>query len=355
MAPSAVTNHTGVDADGVSAIDTLRQGPRRGSSPCSATSTASAACSTRGWTTARTRGTGLPVYSLYGKNRRPTRRLRRPRRAGLRHPGRRCRFYTYSTTLGYVLEEGRTRHPRRGAGPASDRRRGGRGAGAATTRAESFVAYHPVPVRHGMTFGSTATLFNAERKLDAKLEVVKVENWRRGDLYDRTGLVWRNPSPNMRSLTAALLYPGVGLLETTNLSVGRGTDRPFEQLGAPWIDGRQLAESLNAEELPGVRFVPTRFTPASSVHERKECGGVQIYVTDWSRFESLPTGFAIATDPAEEALPEDWQTRRYNVLLANQAAFDAVEKGQPWRALLKLAEPGRKAFLEVRKRYSLYD
>src|SRR5436305_10358538 len=119
-----------------------------------------------------------------------------------------------------------------------------------------------------------------------------MEGWRRGDLYDRTGLEWVNPSPNLRSLSAALLYPGIGLLETSNLSVGRGTQRPFEWIGAPWLDGRRLAAALRQLDLPGVRFVPLRLTPTASVHQGKECGGVQIIVDDWARFQSVRTGLA---------------------------------------------------------------
>src|SRR5205085_5471222 len=121
---------------------------------------------------------------------------------------------------------------------------------------ESFVGYHRLPVRYGMTLGELARLYNVERKIGADLDVVALQNWRRDLFYDGTGLAWVNPSPNLRSLTEAFLYPGVGLLETTNVSVGRGTDRPFEWVGAPWLDGRRLAAVLTAEQLPGVRFVP---------------------------------------------------------------------------------------------------
>jgi uncharacterized protein YbbC (DUF1343 family) len=219
---------------------------------------------------------------------------------------------------------------------------------------ESFVGYHPLPVRHGMTLGELALLFNRERKVGAELEVVRLEGWRRRDLFDGTGLEWINPSPNMRSLTAALLYPGVGLLETTNVSVGRGTDRPFEQLGAPWIDGRKLAHALNEAGLPGVRFVPVRFTPASSVHAKKACGGVQIFIDDWSRFESLPAGFTIAA-ALRRLYPKEWQTKRYNVLLGNDEVQQALEKGEPAGTLLRLGSAHRRAFLKVRAKYLLYE
>jgi uncharacterized protein YbbC (DUF1343 family)/CubicO group peptidase (beta-lactamase class C family) len=350
-----VTNHTGVNADGASAIDLLHQAPG-----VKLVALFSPEHGIRGLLDERVddgkdEKTGLPIYSLYGKTRRPTKEQLQGIDTlvyDIQDIG--CRFYTYITTLGYVLEEAAKHNvevlvldrpnPIGGVaveGPILDK------------KSESFVAYHPLPVRHGLTVGELALLFNTERKIGAKLSVVKAENWRRGDLFDRTGLVWRNPSPNMRSLTAALLYPGVGLLETTNLSVGRGTDRPFEVLGAPWMDGRKVAEALNVMELPGVRFVPTRFTPASSVHAKKECGGVQIYISDWAKFESLPVGFALA-QTLRQLYPTDWQTKNYNRLLGNAAIFDAVNKGESASALLRLAEPGRKAFLEVRKRYLLY-
>src|SRR5262249_17728791 len=181
-----------------------------------------------------------------------------------------CRFYTYISTLGLLLEAAAEHkvkvvvldrpNPLGGLaveGPVLDAGR------------ESFVAYHRLPVRHGLTVGELALLFNKERKIGADVEVVKVDGWRRGDLYDRTNLTWVNPSPNLRSLNAALTYPGIGLLETTNVSVGRGTERPFEWVGAPWIDGRRLAEALAAEGLPGVRFVPVSLTPSGSVHKGK--------------------------------------------------------------------------------------
>src|SRR5262249_50794951 len=148
----------------------------------------------------------------------------------------------------------------------------------------SFVGWHRLPIRHGLTIGELARLYKAERKLDVELDVVRVEGWRRGDMLDRTGLTWVNPSPNMRCLTAALLYPGIGLLETTNLSVGRGTERPFEWIGAPWIDGNRLASALTRLDLGGVRFVPMRLTPSSSVFKGDSCGVVNIIVDDWARF-----------------------------------------------------------------------
>jgi uncharacterized protein YbbC (DUF1343 family)/CubicO group peptidase (beta-lactamase class C family) len=350
-----VTNHTGLDRSGASSIDLLAKAPGvklvalfspehgiRGE----ADSLVADGKDTR---------TGLPIYSLYGKNRRPT----AEQLAGIdtlvydiQDIG--CRFYSYLTTLGYLLETAAAHklrlvvldrpNPIGGLaveGPLLDRRR------------ESFVGYHPLPVRHGMTLGELASLFNKERKIGADLEVVRVEGWRRGQLFDRTDLVWVNPSPNMRSLAAALLYPGIGLLETTNVSVGRGTDRPFELLGAPWLDGRRLADELAGAGLRGVRFVPARFTPSSSTHAKKACGGVQIYLDDWSRFESLPVGLAVAAS-LRKLYPKEWQVERYNVLLGNAEVHRALRDGESAARLLLRGAAGLKAFREVRRRYLLY-
>jgi uncharacterized protein YbbC (DUF1343 family) len=158
-----------------------------------------------------------------------------------------------------------------------------------------FTGYMPMPIRHGLTLGELARLFNAEKNLGANLTVIPVENWGRDDWFDETGLPWINPSPNMRNLIQATLYPGIGAFEGTNLSVGRGTDTPFEQIGAPWIDGVALADALNARRLPGIRFYPVRFTPASSKYAGEECGGVFMIVTDRAALRPVRVGAEIAS------------------------------------------------------------
>ena len=145
---------------------------------------------------------------------------------------------------------------------------------------ESFTNDGLVPLRHGMTMGELAKLFNGERNINARLQVVPLEGWFRGDWYDSTGLVWINPSPNLRSLTEAALYPGVALIEGTNVSVGRGTDTPFELLGAPWIKAGELAQYLNAREISGVRFVPMSFVPSANPYSGQKCQGVNIILVE---------------------------------------------------------------------------
>jgi len=208
-------------------------------------------------------------------------------------------------------------------------------------------------VRHGMTVGELARLYNGERQLGANLQVVRMEGWHRGNFYDRTGLYWLNPSPNLRSLGETLLYPGIGLLETTNLSVGRGTDRPFEWVGAPWIEGRRLATELAREKLPGIRFVPLRLTPEASVYKGEACDGVHMIVDDWARFQPLSTGLAFAC-VLRKLYPEAWQVDRYDDLLRHGQTLEALKRGVPWQELQTLWQPELRRFAEIRRRYLLY-
>ncbi len=206
-----------------------------------------------------------------------------------------ARFYTYMTTMAYAMEEAAKRkvpvivldrpNPIDGfqiEGPTLDKAQ------------LSFIGYFPMPIRHGMTLGELARLFNAENHIGADLTVVALKNWRREDWFDDTGLPWINPSPNMRNLVQATLYPGIGAIEGTNLSVGRGTDTPFEQVGAPWVDGVKLADLLNARNLPGIRFYPVRFTPASSKFAGEECQGVFMIVTDRVALRPVRLGLELA-------------------------------------------------------------
>jgi uncharacterized protein YbbC (DUF1343 family)/CubicO group peptidase (beta-lactamase class C family) len=351
-----VTNHTGRDRQGRATIDVLH-----GAEGMKLVALFSPEHGIRGeldqsniadTTDAKT---GLPVYSLYGKRRKPDAETLKGIDTlvyDIQDIG--CRFYTFISTLGLVLEAGAEHkvkvvildrpNPIGGLaidGPLTDAGR------------ESFIAYHSLPIRHGMTVGELAKLFVAERKSNVELNVVKCENWRRGELFDRTNLTWVNPSPNMRGLTAALLYPGIGLLETTNISVGRGTERPFEWIGAPWLDGPKLAAALNSTGLPGVRFVPMTLTPASSVHAKKACGGVNIIVDDWSKFDPLKTGLTIAV-ALRDLFPEGWQTERYDRLLVHKATFEAFKAGKSVPELTKAWAGDLRAFRERRKPHLLY-
>ena len=281
-----LTNQTGVDAEGQRTIDVLvhAQGvsleaifsPEHG---------VTGTLDTTDINSSKDATTGVPVYSVYGATdaaRRPSLDVVKNLDAvviDLQDAG--VRFYTYETTLGYFLEAAHKAgievivldrpNPITGSfvqGPVSDAGR------------ENFTNYWTVPVRHGMTMGELAKMFNAERNINARLTVVPMEGWQRGDWFDSTGLAWVNPSPNLRSVTEAALYPGVALIEGTNVSVGRGTDTPFELVGAPWINSRELAAYLNARGIAGVRFVPVTFTPTASNYAGQKCEGVNVVLTE---------------------------------------------------------------------------
>jgi uncharacterized protein YbbC (DUF1343 family) len=264
------------------------------------------------------------------------------------------RFYTYIATLGYVMEEAaRARVPvfvldrpnpiggMEAQGPVADPDK------------LAFTSYHMIPERHGMTMGELARLFNEERKIGCDLRVVEMERWRRAMWFDATGQTWVNPSPNMRSLTQATLYPGVGLLETTNVSVGRGTDTPFEVVGAPWLDGQRLAGVLNERRLPGVRFVPVRFTPRASVFQGEECGGVNLVITDRAQLNPLKTGLEIAV-ALRRLYPAEWQVEKYLRLLVNADTLERLKRGETAEAIMLSWQARLEEFRRARSRVLIY-
>lgn len=300
--------------------------------------------------------TGLLIYSLYGESRRPKPEQLKDLDAlvyDMQDIG--VRFWTYIATLGYVMEEASKArlpifvldrpNPINGSdvdGPIADADK------------LSFTAYHTFPVRHGMTIGELALLFNDARKIGADLRVIKMENWRRAMWFDATGLSWINPSPNMRSLTEAALYPGIGLLETTNLSVGRGTDTPFEIIGAPWLDGPKLAGYLNSRKIAGVRFIPVRFTPKSSVFKDEDCGGVNIVIIDRARFQSVPTGIEIAV-ALHSLFPAVWKIDAYSRLLVNADTLERLKRGEAPADIVRSWTTTLESFNRTRRKHLLYD
>jgi uncharacterized protein YbbC (DUF1343 family) len=218
---------------------------------------------------------------------------------------------------------------------------------------ESFVGCHTIPVRHGMTVGELARMYREERDVKVDLEVVEVESWRRRDYWDATGLTWVNPSPNMRSLAEAVLYPGMGIWETTNISVGRGTDTPFEVLGAPWINGQQLAAELNAAGLKGVRFIPIEFTPGDSKFKGQKCGGINVTITDRGEIDSFAIGLEIACT-LRRLYPLDWNTKRADRLLINEEVYDAILDGADRAEIEAQYRTKLEEFLDRREEFLLY-
>jgi uncharacterized protein YbbC (DUF1343 family)/CubicO group peptidase (beta-lactamase class C family) len=299
--------------------------------------------------------TGLPIVSLYGEKRRPQPEELADLEAlvlDIQDVG--TRFYTYLTTGGYLVEEAaKARIPL----VVLDRPDpiGGVVVEGPTTDPDrlSFTAFHPIPVRYGMTPGEMAIFVNAEKKLGADVRVVKMRGWARELWYDETGLEWINPSPNMRSLAAAALYPGVGLLETTNVSVGRGTDTPFEVLGAPWLDGRRLAQFLNARAIPGVRFSPVHFTPSASVFAGQRCGGIRMDVVDREALRAVSLGIEIAV-ALRDLHPVDWERQNFVRLLANADAMRRLEKGENAPSIIASWQKSLEDFEKRRSKSLLY-
>lgn len=298
---------------------------------------------------------GLKVYSLYGETRRPTDEML----AGvdtlvydIQDIG--TRFYTYPATMGYALEEAAKRKLKFVVLDRPNPITGTRVFGPLNDRDGEFTAYHKVPLVHGMTMGELARMVNEERNIHADLEVVKVEGWRRGAWFDATLLPWVNPSPNMRSLTQAALYPAIGLIEACDVSVGRGTDTPFERLGAPWIDGLKLAARLNALPLKGVRFVPFQFTPNASKFKDQVCGGVQVLLTDRDAFDPLETGLAIVWE-LKDLFGENFDIDRVDRLLFGKAVVEAVKTGDAPLGYARLWQKDLEEFVQRRTKYLLYE
>ena len=204
-----------------------------------------------------------------------------------------------------------------------------------------------------MTIGELAKMFNAERGINAKLTVIPMEGWMRGDWFDSTGEVWINPSPNMRSLAEATLYPGIGMIETTNVSVGRGTDTPFELVGAPWIVSQDLARYLNAREIGGVRFVPVYFTPSSSMYAGEKCGGVNVVLVDRNALDAPELGLELAS-ALQKLYPAQFKIAGLDALMVNKSSFDALVAGEDPRRIAESWRDPQEHFKTIRARYLIY-
>jgi uncharacterized protein YbbC (DUF1343 family) len=350
-----ITNQTGIDRDRRSTIDLLAHAPGvklvalfspehgiRGTFDARISSTTDEA-------------TGLPVYSLYGETERPTDAML----AGLdvlvfdiQDAG--VRFYTYITTMGYAMEAAAAHHlafyvldrpdplgGERIEGPVLDRERA------------NFVGYFPMPVRMAMTLGEMAQMFNAEKKIGCELHIIQMRNWRRRMWFSDTGLPWVNPSPNLRSAEAGILYPGLEILQAGGVSVGRGTTRPFELLGAPWTRGEELAAYLNQRAIPGVRFEPEKFTPDSGLYKSELCDGLTMVLTDRSALQALRMGIEIAS-ALEKLYPAKFEAAKMIDLVGNTATIQQLTAGSDPAAIVASWNADLDVFREVRAKYLLY-
>jgi len=350
-----VTNQTGIDLHGRRAIDLIAATPNVRLQAIFSPEHGLMGVSNTDVPHSRDVVTGLPIWSLYGSTKRPTSSMLKDITLlvfDIQDVG--VRYYTYLTTLVYVMEEAAKQripvlvldrpNPINGRvveGPLMDR------------DLQSFTAPHPIPVRTGMTIGEFAKLAAAERKIPVTLTVVPLVGWDRDRWFDETGLPWVNPSPNIRSVTQALLYSGVGLLEATNLSVGRGTDMPFEVIGAPWIEPRGLADALNRQGLRGVRFDPIWFTPTADVYTSISCGGVRMVVTDREAIRPVTVAFALART-LRERHRDQFRPESIQNLLVNRSTMWAFLRGEVLDRLVAWSEVDRTSFLNRRASYLMY-
>lgn len=346
-----VTNHTGRDRLGRSIVDLLHRAPGVQVKVLFSPEHGIRGALDQPVADGVDPATKLPIVSLYGPRRKPT----KDQLKGLdllvfdiQDAG--CRFYTYSSTLGLIMEA----CSEAGVGVMVLDRPNPIGgtvqAGPLTGQGlESFVAFHKVPVRHGLTLGEMARLYAAERHgagkphPEIKLEVIPMKGWKRGLFFDATGIEWVSPSPNLRSIPAALNYPGVGLLEFTNISVGRGTDRPFEWLGAPWMEPHSIIRELKAMGMPGLRFVASSRTPVSSVHARQECRGIDIIVDRLDQVDPLRLGIGLAL-ALRKVHPEIWQVEKMDKLICSKETLEMIKQGQPLETILASFQEGLESF-----------
>jgi uncharacterized protein YbbC (DUF1343 family) len=350
-----ITNHTGIDSQGRRTIDVLAHAPGVKLVAIFSPEHGIAGRVDATVANAREAATGLPIYSLYGETRRPTDAMLQGidtlifdiQDAGVR-------FYTYITTLAYCMEEAAKHHimffvfdrpdPLGGEmieGPMLDHDR------------LSFTGYFPMPVRYGMTMGELAQMFNAENKIGADLHVFGMRNWNRSETYDQTGLKWIPPSPSLRSVTAAFLYPGIEILQAGGVSVGRGTDTPFELIGAPWIQGAELTAELNRRVVSGVRFTTTTFTPDEGLYKGQYCLGVSISITDRNALQSMRMGLEIAA-ALHRLYPQQFHLEKIIELLGSQATLERLQRGDAPAQIVAGWSADLDKFRAMRENYLLY-
>ena len=350
-----ITNHTGIARDGRTNIDLLAHAPDVRLVALFSPEHGLGGTADEPVHSAHDSATGLPIFSLYGDTRRPTDDMLRGLDAlvfDIQDAG--VRFYTYMTTMAYCLEEAAKHHltfyvldrpdPLGGIdveGPVLDLDR------------LNFVGYFRMPIRHGMTAGELAQMFNAENHIGAELRVIPMQDWRRSDLYESTGLAWIPPSPNLRSLDDASLYPGVELLQAGGVSVGRGTARPFELVGAPWVHGSDLAAYLNARHIPAVHFVPTRFTPRSGTYKDHECEGVSLVVYDRASVFPILLGIELA-EAFAKLYPKNFDLKGMIELVGSAATIARMEKGDAPSNIVLGWDDEIAAFKTIREKYLLY-
>jgi uncharacterized protein YbbC (DUF1343 family) len=350
-----ITNQTGVDSAGRRTIDVLAHAPGVKLVALFSPEHGIVGRMDAAVPNATDPATGLPIYSLYGETRRPAPEMLANLDTlvfDIQDAG--VRFYTFITTMAYCMEAAAKQHiaffvldrpdPLGGEvieGPMLDRDK------------LSFVGYFPMPVRCAMTLGELAGMFNAENHIEADLHVIAMKNWRRTEFYDQTGLAWISPSPNLRSVRADFLYPGIEILQSAGVSVGRGTNTPFEHFGAPWIRSTDVIAELNRSKIPGVTFAPAQFTPTDGLYKGEVCDGVALAVTNRESFRSMLTGLEII-EALQRLYPHDFRVAKTIELLGSQSTVDQLERGDDPREIIAGWSAELDRFRAMRLKYLLY-
>ncbi len=350
-----ITNHTGLDYQERTTINVLAHAPGVQVVALFSPEHGIAGHSDEKFSSSKDASTGLPIFSLYGDHLRPTDEMLQGIDAlvfDVQDAG--VRFYTYISTMAYCMEEAAKHNiafyvldrpnPLNGdivEGPVLDAEK------------TSFVAYYPLPVRYGLTIGELAQFLNTENHINAQLHVIPMRNWHRNYFFESTGLKWIPPSPNLRTLKGSLLYPGLEILQNAGVSVGRGTEAPFEEFGAPWINGEEVAAVLNAKNLPGVHFVNQPFIPVSGLYAGQRCGGVGVRVTDRATLRSMRVGLEIAAT-LHKKYPDHFDFAKTLFLLGNDSTIQQLQSETPIGEIIASWAKDMAAYDQARRRYFLY-
>jgi len=350
-----ITNHTGVDSQERSTVQLLAHASGVQLVALFSPEHGIAGHADDNVPSSKDASTGLPIYSLYGDHNRPTEEMLNGIDAlvfDVQDAG--VRFYTYTTTMGYCMEEAAKKgiqfyvldrpNPIAGdivEGPVLDADK------------TAFVAYFPLPVRYGLTIGELAQLFNTENHINVELHVIAMKGWHRNYFFQSTGLRWIPPSPNLRTLKGSILYPGLEILQNAGVSVGRGTEAPFEEFGAPWINGEEVAAELNAKNLPGLRFANQRFIPVGGLYAGQRCGGVGIKVTDGAAVRAMRMGLEIA-EILQKKYPANFETAKTLLLLGNDETVSQLQAGTPPAQIISAWAKDLVAYDQMRRKYFLY-
>jgi uncharacterized protein YbbC (DUF1343 family) len=350
-----ITNHTGLDSQGRSTVDVLSHAAGVQLIALFSPEHGLAGRNDEKITSSKDPATGLPVHSLYGETLRPTDEMLEGIDAlvfDVQDAG--VRFYTYTTTMAYCMEEAAKRqiaffvldrpNPLGGEiveGPMLDADK------------TNFVGYFPLPVRYGLTIGELAQLFNAENHIGVDLHVIAMKNWHRNYFFESTGIKWIPPSPNLRTTKGSILYPGIEILQNAGVSVGRGTQTPFEEFGAPWLNGDDVASALNGRHLPGLHFTAQPFIPIVGLYSGERCGGVAVRIAERGAVRSMRMGLEIAMI-LHRLYPQQFDPEKLLLLIGNSDTIQQLQAGAAPEKIVGSWATSLSTFDEIRRKYFLY-